>query len=105
MDELPTIVVTLGLALPNGTWVERMIRFECDPEFEKDNSFDLCETAMTHWVSENTEEANRLAPSGWWLIFHEWSDERPDRPCDEDCARRLAQNDGIECDCSRSKEN
>lgn len=109
MDELPIIVVTLGLALPDKTWVERVIKFECDPEFENDKSFDLCETAMTHWVSENTEEADSLAPSGWWIIFHEWFDEqppeeRPDRPCDTDCARRLAGNDSVECTCSRSRQ-
>lgn len=107
-NDLPILVVTLGLALPDKTWVERVIKFECDPEFEDDESFDLQETAANHLMAKNQEEIDRLAPSGWFLIAWEWSDEedseeRPDRPCDADCARRLAGNDSVECTCSRSK--
>lgn len=29
-------------------------------------------------------------------------EERPDRPCDPGCNRRVCGNDSVECDCSRS---
>jgi hypothetical protein len=69
---LPTIKVDLGLALSDHTWVERKVEFEIDPEFEKDKSFDLTETSFNHWLGQNEDEANKLAPSGWFLIAWEW---------------------------------
>ena len=69
---LPTISVTLGLALPDHTWVERKVEFQIDPEFEEDDSFDLLETSVEHLVDQNQDEMDKLAPSGWFLISWEW---------------------------------
>lgn len=70
---LPTIKVTLGLALRDHTWVEKSIEFEIDPEFDDDNSFDLLETSFQHWAKANEVACNELAPSGWFLIAWEWA--------------------------------
>lgn len=69
---LPTISVTLGLALPDRTWVDRKVEFQADPEFEEDESFDLLETSAEHLVAQNQDEMDKLAPSGWFLISWEW---------------------------------
>ena len=71
---LPTISVTLGLALPDHTWVERKVEFEIDPEFEEKESFDLAQTSFEHWTAQNEDDANKLAPSAWFLIAWEWKD-------------------------------
>jgi len=71
---LPTISVTLGLALPDRTWVERKVEFPIDPEFEENESFDLAQTSFEHWTTQNENEANKLASSGWFMIAWEWKD-------------------------------
>jgi hypothetical protein len=70
---LPTISVTIGLALADHTWQERTVEFECDPEFEN-NDLDLSEAAFEHWLGSNIEEAEKLAPSGWFLIDWTWKE-------------------------------
>ena len=71
---LPTVKVTLGLALPDHTWSEVEVEFECDPEFDEDDSFNLQETAFKHWLEIAGEEADKVAPSGWFLIAWEWKE-------------------------------
>lgn len=71
---LPIVQVTLGLALADHTWIERVVEFECDPEFDDDDSFDLQETAANHLMSKNQEEMDKLAPSGWFLIAWQWKE-------------------------------
>lgn len=71
---LPIISVTLGLALPDHTWVEKTVEFEIDPEFEQNESFDLQETAANHLMAQHQEEIDKLAPSGWFLIAWEWKE-------------------------------
>lgn len=71
---LPIVQVTLGLALPDHTWSEVEVEFECDPEFDDDDSFDLQETAFNHWLKIASDDANKLAPSGWFLISWQWKE-------------------------------
>jgi hypothetical protein len=73
-DGLSVIKVTLGLALPDHTWIEKTVEFEVDPEFEQREDFSLAHTAFEHWIEEKEDEANSLTPSGWFLINWEWKE-------------------------------
>ncbi len=122
---LPTIVVTLGIARPDNTWTEKKVEFEIDPEWENNPNGDLLrDLAFNHWCHDfanngptaeyaktQYEKAEAVSKvnihiSGYFVLNWEWKDEageeRTDRPCDENCARRLAGNDSVECNCSRS---
>jgi len=47
---LPTINVRLGIALPDGTWTEKAVEFEIDPEWENNPNGDLLrDLAFNHW--------------------------------------------------------
>jgi len=50
----------------------------------------------------HTAQANNDTIDDAWAIYRKG--ERPDRPCDEDCARRKAGSDAVACDCSRAQE-
>lgn len=71
-EGLREIQVTLGLALPDHTWVEQIVSYEIDPEFEDHSTFDLCQNSFEHL---SDEVKNKLAPSGWFLVDWSWVDE------------------------------
>lgn len=86
-DNPTIIVVTLGICLPDHTWYEAKVEFECDPEFEDAANFDLNNEAFQWWcyrqVEGDKKEGYNLAEAaskvgfavtGTFVIHYEWKE-------------------------------
>jgi hypothetical protein len=69
----PVVVqVTLGLALPDYTWIEQKVLVPYKAVDDDEEELNIGDIAFDHYINDNEEEVNRLMPSGWFLIHVEW---------------------------------